>query len=532
MKKPYVIILFVFCSILFSTFVNCQTQGTFIDDRDNIAYKTVTINGNTWMAENLRSITFRNGDNILEAKTEEDLMRYNRMNMPCYVKHRINADDGTIINYTTYNWYAITDFRGLAPIGFHISTNSEWDNLINYCGGLKLAGTKLRSSSGYTTFHIPEIDIQKTCPNCKNWNDEYRSKVACHVCKDTRNVYSHTTKATVNNTNGTNTLGFNWQCCSDNVSLGEENLNSLFYAQRMFFFDFFHLGALVKGHYSDGEDEVNSSVRCVKDALSDYEEGSGYEKNEDGSGYEKIGKVFEKSEEEPFEEDEVFQPDDRIEEETESSTLIKNQELFIPPPTSLVNSLRDPEPKEFANINWDGSYPLYSYIDDVEINPDEFGRYNFWYATSQDKTPRIGSLEKGYFMRVYKFRNLEEYRVWAKLSFIGCECGLEQDELQNRLIQYIVAGLTSDGYTPADRERVSRIFCGCIKSGRFDDYVNGKVLEVSQLVGVSKILLPKTKSLNWKELTLLLRGAEVKGAKLSTNFHIPNFGDDYCHCLD
>ena len=79
---------------------------------------------------------------------------------------------------------------------------------------------------------------------------------------------------------------------------------------------------------------------------------------------------------------------------------------------------------------------------------------------------------------------------------------------------------------------MSRIFCGCIKSGRFDDYVNGKVLEVSQLVGVSKILLPKTKSLNWKELTLLLRGAEVKGAKLSTNFHIPNFGDDYCHCLD
>ena len=176
------------------------------------------------------------------------------------------------------------------------------------------------------------------------------------------------------------------------------------------------------------------------------------------------------------------------------------------------SQIRDPEPKELANINWNGSYPLYSYIDDVEIKPDAFGRYNFWYATNQDKTPRIGSLEKGYIMHVYKFRNLEEYRVWAGLSIIGCECGLEQDELHNLLKQYIVAGLTSDGYTPADRERVAKIFCGCIKTGDFDYFNSGKQLEVSELIGVSKILLPKTKSLNWKELTLLLRGEEVKGA--------------------
>lgn len=27
-----------------------------------------------------------------------------------------------------------------------------------------------------------------TCPNCKNWNSEYRRKVACHNCQDTREV--------------------------------------------------------------------------------------------------------------------------------------------------------------------------------------------------------------------------------------------------------------------------------------------------------------------------------------------------------
>jgi uncharacterized protein (TIGR02145 family) len=515
--------LFFFHIISFFSIVNAQSIGTFIDNRDNILYKTVTINGDTWMSENLRSITFRNGDNILEAKTKEDLFRYNKMKMPCFVKNRINAEDGTVIDFLTYNWYAITDPRGLAPNGFHISTNSEWGKLIEYCGDSKSASIMLRSSRGFPTFRIGELEIKKVCPNCKNWNSEYRSKVACHVCKDTRQVYDYTTKPTVNNTNGTNTLGFNWQYGSNYVSLGEEGPNSLFYAQKPFLFDLFAVGPVVLGHFSDGEEEVNVSVRCVKDKIIHIEE---------GSDYEKIGKIFEKSEDEAFQEDEEYQSNNGIEGKINSSTSNKNKETNTSSQINSVNPLRDPEPKEFANINWDGTYPLYSFVDDVEIKPDQFGRYNFWYATNEDKTPRIGSLEKGYIMRVHKFRNLEEYRVWAKLSVIGCNCGLEQDELQNLLIDYIVAGLTSDGYTPADRERVARIFCGCIKTGYFNDYIEGKELEVSKLVGVSKILLPKTKSLNWKEITLLLRGAEVKGAKLSSNFHISTFDNDNCHCLE
>lgn len=205
--------------------------------------------------------------------------------------------------------------------------------------------------------------------------------------------------------------------------------------------------------------------------------------------------------------------------------------MFLTIVSTTWCQIRDQRPKDQANVFWDGTYPLYSFIDDIEIKPDQFGSYNFWYATDQDKTARVGSMEKGYIMHAYKFRNLEEYRVWAKLSVIGCQCGLEQDELYNLLIQYIIAGLTSDGYTPADRERVGHILCGCFKTGYFNDYMNGKELEVSQLVGVSKLFLPKAKSLNWKEITLLLRGAGVKGAKLSSNFHLHSFGDNNCYCL-
>jgi uncharacterized protein (TIGR02145 family) len=45
----------------------------------------------------------------------------------------------------------------------------------------------------------------KTCPNCSSWNAEYRKKVPCHTCKDTRSVSAPTV---TNSGNGSNSSGF------------------------------------------------------------------------------------------------------------------------------------------------------------------------------------------------------------------------------------------------------------------------------------------------------------------------------------
>ena len=246
--------------------VNSQTTGTYVVSRDNILYKTVTINGITWMAENLRSVTFRNGDNILEAKTKDDLIRYNNIKMPCYVK-KLNTDANGIAGDLTYNWYAISDFRGLAPIGFHISTNSEWDNLIDYCGGPVSASTKLKSSSGYPITPSGEIEIMKACPNCINWNSEYRSKVACHGCKDKRELYDYTKKIPSINYNGSNALGFNWQYGSKYVSIDEESAThadgGFLDARGPLLF----MGCVIRNQFScvPGDNIMQVNVRCVKD---------------------------------------------------------------------------------------------------------------------------------------------------------------------------------------------------------------------------------------------------------------------------
>ena len=48
-----------------------------------------------------------------------------------------------------YNWYAVNDPKGLAPVGWHLPNDSEWNTLINYLGGSEVAGGKLKSEKGW-----------------------------------------------------------------------------------------------------------------------------------------------------------------------------------------------------------------------------------------------------------------------------------------------------------------------------------------------------------------------------------------------
>ncbi|MCU9931021.1 fibrobacter succinogenes major paralogous domain-containing protein, partial [Escherichia coli] len=43
-----------------------------------------------------------------------------------------------------YNWYAVNDPRGLAPIGWWIPTQYEWNQLSTYLGGDSVSGGKLK----------------------------------------------------------------------------------------------------------------------------------------------------------------------------------------------------------------------------------------------------------------------------------------------------------------------------------------------------------------------------------------------------
>jgi uncharacterized protein (TIGR02145 family) len=110
------------------------------------AQKTVVIGTQTWTAENLNVITFQNGDTIPEAKSAEEWVIACKNKKPAWCYYNNDSING--LEYgKLYNWYAIDDPRGLAPLGWLIPNEEEWKVLIKELGGEKRAVEKLKSTN-------------------------------------------------------------------------------------------------------------------------------------------------------------------------------------------------------------------------------------------------------------------------------------------------------------------------------------------------------------------------------------------------
>jgi uncharacterized protein (TIGR02145 family) len=136
----------IYLSLLFllSVIVSIgQQTGRITDARDGKVYKTVVIGTQTWMAENLNVSTFRNGDPIPEAKTDEDWEKAGDEGKPAWCYYRNDTMQGAEYG-KLYNWYAVNDPRVLAPSGWHVPTDNEWTTLSGFLGNA--AGTKMKSA--------------------------------------------------------------------------------------------------------------------------------------------------------------------------------------------------------------------------------------------------------------------------------------------------------------------------------------------------------------------------------------------------
>jgi uncharacterized protein (TIGR02145 family) len=183
-RKKLITVLSLFITVLF-------TQKNYA--------QTVTIDKQVWMTKNLNVDKFRNGDPIPQAKTDAEWEAAGENKQPAWCYYDNDTANGAKYG-KLYNWFAVNDSRCLAPAGYHIPTDAEWTTLENYLGND--AGNKMKSTSGWNSYITGG---SKTCPNCEVWNAEYRKKVPCHTCKDTRSVIEPTK---TNMGNGTNSSGF------------------------------------------------------------------------------------------------------------------------------------------------------------------------------------------------------------------------------------------------------------------------------------------------------------------------------------
>jgi len=108
----------------------------------------VTIGTQTWMDHNLQVTQYSNGDPIPQVTTAQ--MSSLTTGAWCYY----NDDPATGPVYgKLYNWYAVHDPRGLAPLHWHVPSSSEWATLYNFLGGINIAGGKLKKRG--TIWHSP-----------------------------------------------------------------------------------------------------------------------------------------------------------------------------------------------------------------------------------------------------------------------------------------------------------------------------------------------------------------------------------------
>ena len=126
-------------------------QVEFVDIADDYIggrkYRTVTIGGKVWMAENL-DFKF-SGLNVGQSGTSSTEPRANYYN-DSEATYGVNGNKYGLL----YNWIAVkylNDNRATLIPGWHVPSTSEWDALANAVGGTGVAGTKLKAASGWSS---------------------------------------------------------------------------------------------------------------------------------------------------------------------------------------------------------------------------------------------------------------------------------------------------------------------------------------------------------------------------------------------
>jgi uncharacterized protein (TIGR02145 family) len=121
------------------------TYGT-VSDIDGNEYKTIQIGQQEWMAENLRTSRFSNGDPIANISSGAEWADLSAFSTPAWC-HLENNTWNEYLFGKLYNYYVVMDTRNVCPTGWHVPTDNEWDSGINFfLGGYTQSGGKMKSS--------------------------------------------------------------------------------------------------------------------------------------------------------------------------------------------------------------------------------------------------------------------------------------------------------------------------------------------------------------------------------------------------
>lgn len=113
-----------------------------VSDIDQNVYKIVVIGSQVWMAQNLKTTKYQNGDLI--GTTTPATLDVSGESTPKY-QWAYNGDETNVVTYgRLYTWYTVSDNRNVCPAGWHVPSDVEWATMLTYLGGEAVAGGKLK----------------------------------------------------------------------------------------------------------------------------------------------------------------------------------------------------------------------------------------------------------------------------------------------------------------------------------------------------------------------------------------------------
>jgi uncharacterized protein (TIGR02145 family) len=112
-----------------------DTTPAFVTDIDGNLYKVIQIGTQTWMAENLKTTKYNDGNPILTFTGDPDCpwnSNWFGSLEGAYCWYEFDEDNKKL--GAIYNWHAVGTDK-LCPTGWHVPTYSEWAKLITQSGG-------------------------------------------------------------------------------------------------------------------------------------------------------------------------------------------------------------------------------------------------------------------------------------------------------------------------------------------------------------------------------------------------------------
>lgn len=123
------------------SFTTLAEEPEIVVDIDGNEYLTVVIDEQVWMAENLKTSRYNDGEEI--PYTEDD-SEWIELREGSYAVYNHDTDLGEIYG-ALYNFFAVST-KKLCPTGWRVPDDNDWDTLIEFLGGSDVAADKLKEA--------------------------------------------------------------------------------------------------------------------------------------------------------------------------------------------------------------------------------------------------------------------------------------------------------------------------------------------------------------------------------------------------